>query len=805
MSAGFGRVALPLPLAEPYTYRVPPGLADRVVPGARVVVPVRRQEMVGIVVGLDRDAPDRDVRNILAAPDTEPALPRPLLEAAEWMAGYYGAPLGLALRAMLPGALWGRSHVRVHLERPGAAPGGFAADIVRWLERKGGAATTTAIARGLRKPVWDALGRLDRVGAIRLEVERVDTDAQGVSERVLVLAEPRPTLAERTTLFARTRAQRRLFETLEDLGGSAPLRHLKEQLGFSEHPIRALAGRGLARFEDVERIRDPFADLPGSPPPGTPSAAQAKALTALDAVPAGGTALLFGVTGSGKTFVYLEAIRRALAAGRGAILLVPEISLTPQIVSRVRGAFGDQVAVLHSALSDGERADAWRLLRRGERRVAVGARSAIFAPVRNLGVIVIDEEHETGYKNGETPRYHAREVARVRARLEDARLILGSATPSAETMGRAEEGMAVIRLADRIAARPMPSVELVDLRDAERVEGTRAVPWTRVLDEAVTATLARGEQALLLLNRRGFATYLQCESCGEVRECPNCSISLTLHDTPALLRCHYCGYTARVPEACPACGHAVQRHRGVGTQQLERFLSERFPRARLARMDLDTTSTRWSHHRILSAVERGEVDLLLGTQMIAKGLDFPNVTLVGVVDADTGLHLPDFRSAERTFQLLAQVAGRTGRGPKGGRVLIQTRTPGHHALRWAAQHDVERFLEDELASRREPPYPPYLSLVNVLVSGTDEGEVGLEAAEVADWYHALVAARDLPVQVLGPAPCPIARIKTRWRWHVLLKGPSDELGRVVRYSAPRITRAGRDVRIVLDRDPVSLL
>ncbi len=805
MSAGFGRVALPLPLAEPYTYRVPPGLADRIVPGARVIVPVRRQEMVGIVVGLDPGAPDREVRDILAAPDPEPALPPALLETAEWMAGYYGAPLGLALRAMLPAALWGRSHVRVYLERPGAAPGGFSAEIVRWLERKGGEATSTAIARALRKPVWDALARLDRVGAVRLEVTGVDAGAPGVTERVLALVEPRPSLAEREELFRRTRSQRRLFETLEDLGGGAPVRHLRDQLGFSDHPVRALVGRGLARLEDVERIRDPFADLPGSPPPGAPSPAQQEALTSLAAVPPGEAALLFGVTGSGKTFVYLEAIRAALARGRGAILLVPEISLTPQIVARVRGAFGDEVAVLHSGLSDGERADAWRVLRRGERRVAVGARSAIFAPVQDLGVIVIDEEHEAGYKNGETPRYHAREVAGVRASLENASLILGSATPSAETMARVDTGVPAIRLPDRIGARPMPEVELVDLRHAERVEGTRAVPWTRSLDEAVTTTLARGEQALLLLNRRGFATYLQCEACGEVRECPHCSISLTVHDSPALLRCHYCGYTERIPDACLACGHAVQRHRGVGTQQLERVLAERFPLARLARMDLDTTSTRWSHHRILSAVERGEVDLLLGTQMIAKGLDFPNVTLVGVVDADTGLHLPDFRSAERTFQLLAQVAGRTGRGPKGGRVLIQTRTPGHHALRWAAQHDVERFLEDELASRREPPYPPYLSLVNVLVSGVDEGDVGREAAEVADWFHALVAARELPVRVLGPAPCPIARIKTRWRWHVLLKGPSEELGRVVRYAASRITKAGRDVRVVLDRDPVSLL
>ncbi|MGH7657012.1 MAG: replication restart helicase PriA, partial [Gemmatimonadales bacterium] len=477
--------------------------------------------------------------------------------------------------------------------------------------------------------------------------------------------------------------------------------------------------------------------------------------------------MLFGVTGSGKTFVYLEMIREALASGRGAILLVPEISLTPQIVARVRGAFGEEVAVLHSGLSDGERADAWRVLHRGDRRVAVGARSAIFAPVRDLGVIVIDEEHETGYKNGETPRYHARDVALVRARLEGARLILGSATPAAETMAAVEQGVPLIRMPQRIEARPLPDVDLIDLRAAELTGDTGAVPWTRALDLAVTETLARGEQALLLLNRRGFATFLQCASCGEVPECPHCSISLTVHDSPAALRCHYCGHTEPLPSSCPHCGHEVHRQRGVGTQQVERIISARFPAARLARMDLDTTSTRWSHHRILSAVERGEVDLLLGTQMIAKGLDFPNVTLVGVVDADTGLHLPDFRSAERTFQLLAQVAGRTGRGPKGGRVLVQTRSPDHHALRWAAKHDVAGFLREELDSRKSPPYPPLTSLVNIVVTGPAEREVGSEAAAVAEWCGGLIGHHSLPVIVLGPAPCPLARIKNRWRWHVL--------------------------------------
>src|SRR4030095_5088164 len=369
-----------------------------------------------------------------------------------------------------------------------------------------------------------------------------------------------------------------------------------------------------------------------------------------------------------------------MAEGRGAIILVPEIGLTPQTVSRVRGVFGNDVAVLHSGLAGGQRADAWRALRSGMKRVAVGARSALLAPGRNLGVIVIDEEHEASYKNGEAPRYHARDVAMVRARLEDATFILGSATPSPESMGRVGPRLTLVRLPERVGARPLPEVELVDLRSAPRLAIAGAVPWSERLDLAVAAALDRNEQVLLLLNRRGFASFLQCPACGEVEGCPRCSIALTVHRSPNRLRCHYCGHEEPIPAGCRKCGHAVEQRRGIGTHQVDRFLAERFPAARLARMDLDTTSTKWSHHRILETFGRGDADILLGTQMIAKGLDFPNVTLVGVVDADTGLHLPDFRAAERTFQLLAQVAGRAGRGPKGGRVVVQTRHPTHHAL-----------------------------------------------------------------------------------------------------------------------------
>lgn len=804
MTDRFALVALPLPLATPYTYRIPETLGDRVVPGARVVVSVRRRELIGLAVSVDTAPPAAAAKDILAVPDAEPALSEALLATSEWIAGYYAAPLGLTLKSFLPGGMWGESQVVLSLGNRSRASGGVAGEVLSWLERRGGEAPVSTAARALKRPLWDVIERLTRIDAVTLRVQPPDTRAAGLTERVLSLTDDRPTLLERGAHFKRRPKQQQLYETLELLGGSAPIRHLSEQLGFSDGVLNALVRQGLARVARSEVLRDPFAGSPASPPPTELTPDQSVALSAISTLGPGEAALLFGVTGSGKTLVYLEAVRRVLAEGRGAIVLVPEIGLTPQTVSRFRGAFGDEIAVLHSGLSDGERADAWRLLRRGERRVAVGARSAVFAPVVNLGVIVVDEEHEASYKNGETPRYNTRDVAAVRARLEGAALILGSATPSLETMVRAETKLQLLRLPQRVGARPLPPVEVIDLRVAPKVSGTGPVPWSEALDSSIVATLARREQALLLLNRRGYAAFLQCPECGEVWQCLHCSISLTVHQAPAGLRCHYCGHEEPLPLSCRACANPVQQMRGVGTQQLERMLADRYPDARIARMDLDTTSTKWSHQRILASVESGEIDLLIGTQMIAKGLDFPNVTLVGVVDADTGLYLPDFRSAERTFQLLAQVAGRAGRGPKGGRVLVQTRHPTHHALVWARQHDTEGFLRQERELRLDPPYPPTTSLVNLLVSGPDEGEVGRRAAAVADWCTALIERYALPIIVLGPAPCPLVRIKDRWRWHVLLKGPPKSLGRVVRYAARRLRREG-STRVVIDRDPVSLL
>ena len=749
-------VAVPVPMHRAFTYRVPNGMAWPVAPGTRVLVPFQGRRLIGVVLGETAPPEGIALKAIAGVLDDLPALPAPVLATGQWIASWYAAPIGQTLRAMLPSALTSSD-------------------------------TPVPVAR---------------------------------LQRVVELVRELPSLLEREQIFSRAKQQRAVYELLEAQGGAAPLAALRTQAGCSPGVISAMERRGIVVVREAVVERDPFASRPGVVPPATPTAAQAAAIEAIATGAPGQVFLLHGVTGSGKTLVYIEVLRRVLAhPGRTAIVLVPEIALTPQTVDRFRGAFGDAVAVLHSGLSDGERLDAWRALRRGERRIAVGARSALFAPLERVGVVIVDEEHEGSYKQAETPRYHAREAAMVRAREEGAVVVLGSATPSLESWERAARGRAVhLRLPDRVAGGALPPVQVVDLREeAAAVRAARAPQappdpvagvFSRVLLAAIEARLTRGEQALLLLNRRGYSAFLQCATCGEVQSCPHCSISLTYHQVPEALACHYCHERRDVPATCPRCATPTLRRRGLGTQQVERLLAERFPEARIARMDVDTTSGKWAHAQILDRVGRGEVDILLGTQMIAKGLDFPNVTLVGVVDADTGLNLPDFRSAERTFQLLSQVAGRAGRGPKGGEVIVQTRLPGVHAIRHALRHDVEGFVQEELAARRQPAYPPFVALANVVVSGPDETATMTAALAAVDWVRALLERRGMrDVQVVGPAPCPIERIKERWRWHFLLKTPRAALmTRVAGYIAAHgPLPPGRDLRLVVDRDPVSLL
>ena len=817
MSDAFADVALPLALPTALTYAVPAELAGRLVPGCRVVVPVQQRELIGIVTATGRPAPAAPAREIIAAPDAEPVLDQGLVALARHIGRYYAAPPGLVLRAMLPAALFsvGRPVVRLAagaMESAGAieslrrARGAPAQALARLFRGPGRAVPLAAVRRAAGSAGLRLVQRLVSGGLAEVTTQPPRTAAPERRERMVELVTRYEHLLEVERRFARAPKQREAYETLLALGGkvSAPV---LERRGISRAALAALVARGDARSLVEVRARDPFATLETSAPPADPTPAQRAAVAGLEALAPGATALLFGVTGSGKTLVYLEYLRGIVASGRGAIVLVPEIALTPQTVARLKGVFGGDVAVLHSGLSDGERYDAWRALREGRRRVAIGARSAVFAPIPRLGAIVLDEEHDSSYKQGEAPRYHTREVAIRRAALSGATVILGSATPSLESWAAASAGAyRLIELPERVGSRRLPPVQVVDLRAAPQVAESRAVPWSEELDAAVRGALERGEQAMILLNRRGFSRFVQCPSCGRVWECPNCSITLTYHRSPAALRCHHCGHSERPPETCPDCGAAVQRYRGAGTQQVEEFLAGRFPAARIARMDLDSTGGRWAHHRILERVAAGTVDVLVGTQMIAKGLDFPRVTVVGVVDADVALNLPDFRAAERTFDLLTQVAGRAGRGPLGGRVIVQTRAPGHHAIVHASRHDVRGFVEAELVERRDPPYPPHVRLANVVLSGKDERLVARAADGVGAWLRALLAARpDVRATVLGPAPCPIERVRDRWRWHVLVKAADDGgLTRLAGYLAARAPVPG-GARLVVDRDPASLL
>ena len=591
--------------------------------------------------------------------------------------------------------------------------------------------------------------------------------------------------------------------------------------------------------------RDPFSEVEAPEPPDlVPTDRQAEVIRGLLAAAdreEPGVALLRGVTGSGKTLVYLEVMKELLgrggADGTGAIVLVPEISLTPQTVQRFRAVFGDRIAVLHSGLSAGERRDEWRALREGDKRVAIGARSAVFAPVRDLGLIVVDEEHEGSYKQSDVPRYHARSVAAVRGRLEDALCVLGSATPSLESWWNAGRGRYELwELPERVTSQPLPEVELVDLRaerearrnrSIDRTDGTRDGPaeadagsrpgepsgdqgplvLADPLRDALAETLERGEQAILLLNRRGYSSFVQCRECGHVWRCPACSVTLTFHRGRSRIVCHHCGWQEPVPDACEECGASGLQFSGLGTEQVERRVGELFPDARIARMDLDTTGTKWSHFEILDRMRRGEFDVLLGTQMIAKGHDFPEVTLVGVVNADVGLNLPDFRASERTFRLLAQVAGRAGRGDRPGRVLVQTSRPEHFALERAVEHDYEGFAGRELDDRAGPGYPPHVRLANLVVTGPGETAVADAASELADWTRAAVERGGAEgVQVVGPAPCVLERIRGRWRWHFLMKSErAAPLGAVLRHLDGVKGQPSGDLRLEIDRDPESLL
>ncbi len=799
----FVEVAVMLPVPGSFTYRVPSELSPPPV-GARVLVPFGGRRAVAYVLAEEARPGIDEPRELFDILDDKPAFDEMLLALLRWTARYYHAPLSEVIRTALPQALGKREAPRVVLTplgrsaaaMPGAEPllallAKSARENLseRWLLRECGAPMARILAA-------------ERAGYLKRLREPKGGCGRPLTERVAVFV-------MRPPLNANAVRSREVLARVAQ-AGEIRVSALRAELGEVSAVLRTLEARGALRLEERRVFRTPhgaFVDM-GEPGLSDPPVLMPEQRTALEEIWHGHekgyqAVLLHGVTSSGKTEVYLRLITRFLRKGRGAIVLVPEIALTPQLVGRFRARFGDQVALLHSGLTSGERLDQWEQVRAGRFPVVIGARSALFAPLPKLGLLVVDEEHETTYKQEDKLRYNARDLALVRGRLSGATVVLGSATPSLESAYNVRRGkLRLCTMRSRINERPMPEVTLVDLRRAQFVDEERALSEPLVV--ALRETFEAGQQSLVFLNRRGYANFLLCRTCGFIHECPHCSISFTFHQKEQRLLCHYCDERRAVPTSCPKCHGTLLQNIGTGTEKVEARLADLVPGARVARMDRDTTRGE-ELGKLLRAVRAHEVDILVGTQMVTKGHDFPNVTLVGVLLADQGLKFPDFRSSERTFQLLTQVAGRAGRGEIPGRVLVQTYDPRHYSLRHARDQDFDGFAETELRHRRERAYPPFRHLALVRVTAVGPALATAEAELVA--RVVLEGARARHLEVLGPTPAPIERLKGRTRWHVLLRGASRRgLHAALSDLEPHLrTRRADGLQIVIDVDPVNFL
>lgn len=803
-TARFCDVVLPVPVDQLFTYKLPFTLQHRVCRGCRVLVPFGTRRMVGVVLRVHDQEPSHEVRQALQLLDERPVLEDGLLELGQWIAEYYCAPIGEVLRGMLP--LGGEiRRTRVYaltesgaelarqlfvLETPDAAAG-----VLQALSEKPRTAEYIAAKVPNSKRALSSLLKRGWIAAEEQHFERDPLRAGAEKLQVEFLQRPIEGLRLR-------KAERELLAFLELHPGTHNLAQVNEDLKGASSAARALARQELVKLEP-ERPRI----APGFERPAPQlNTYQQQALDAIGAAFQAGefkAFLLEGVTGSGKTEVYMRSIEAVLASGRNALLLVPEIALTPAVAGQFFHRFGDQVAILHSAFSESERAGQWRRIQAGHARVVVGTRSGVFAPVQNLGLLIIDEEHDGSYKQQETPRYHGRDVALVRARADRAIAVLGSATPSMETRYNAEKGKYIrLSMPERVGRRPLPRVEIVDMR-AEFLETRQQATFSRVLREQMEQKLADGEQIMLLLNRRGFSSFMVCRACGERLQCVNCAVSLTFHRRDRRMLCHYCGHAQRVPGRCPHCDSDHIQFLGTGSERVEEELHQHFPKARIARLDRDSVSTKGAFEHILQNFRAGEIDILVGTQMIAKGHDIANVTLVGVVLADIGLSMPDFRAAERSFQLLTQAAGRAGRGDLPGRVVIQTLNPDHYAIKFAVEHDYEGFYRKEIEFRKWLRYPPFAALANVVLRAEKQEDAMRFSAE----FGRLLTPPPEGVKVLGPAEAPVSRLKAEYRYQLLLKASKREtLRRVLKnLRGYALKEKWPATAVVIDVDPLSLM
>ncbi len=801
------RVALPIPADELFEYAVPARLAQRARPGCRARVRFRDRPLTGVIVERIRQPRfEGALLPIEQVVDPEPVLSEAMLAILREAASEVLCPLGIALATALPpgsAPRVARGYALTARGREALRAGAARGQAARLLENLADAARTRAGLRRLGDP--GLLDALEADGLIVVRAIERGPAARAATQRVTEVAEGVDVEAAIPGSLGRAPRQAALLRRIAQRG-AVPVGSLVKEFPTAPALLRSLAERGLVTLHDRPAPRDVLGPPLEREREVVLTADQADAIKPIaDAIRSrrAETFLLHGVTGSGKTEIYLRAVGEALRAGREALILVPEITLTHQILARVRGRFGDNLAVLHSGLRAGERLEQWQRLRGGSTPIAVGARSALFAPLENLGVIVIDEEHDAAYKNDEGFRYHACDFATRRAAQARCPLVLGSATPSLETRFLADRGsIQRLVLPSRIGGRPLPAVEIVDLqRERNLAPRGRRIVLSSVLERAMAETLAQGGQTLLLLNRRGFSTQVMCFACGHAERCVDCDIALVYHATGEQMRCHYCDHRAPPPERCSGCGAPDSALLGMGTQRLEEEVRTRFPEARIARLDRDTAQRRGFTIGVLRDLRRNQLDVLIGTQLIAKGHDFPGVRLVGVVLADIGLHMPDFRAAERTFQLLTQVAGRAGRDRAPGRVIVQTFSPDHYAIRPVREHDYESFYAEELSHRAPLGYPPFGHLVRVRVSGPD-------VARTRHAADALAAAAAPPagVELLGPAPAPLARLRGRHRIQLLAKGADAQaVGAVARRLWQAGGRLPPPLQAVVDRRPLQML
>lgn len=819
----YAQVAVPLHLTQTFTYRLPPALQRDAQIGSRVLVPFGSKPTTGYIVALltkldpSTSLNESDLKEASALLDAHPLITPEVMEITRWVADYYAAPWGEVLKAALPAGInasveqvvsitaAGRDHL---LSLPDSAASNAMTRGLQLLAGEGDFDIKTFCLRMGVKSIPKWLRDLEREELIQ-RTHRTRTDVAGAKSRKAVQLLSSASSKSEETGKKLSEVQQRVVATLNEAGIAMPLATLLRLSRATAATVRSLARKGVLAVFDQDVRRDPLerAVLPQTEKLKL-TADQATALNAIVAQMKQrqfGTFLLHGITGSGKTEIYIQAMRVALQQGYSAMMLVPEIALTPILSRRLRASFGDQIALFHSTLTKGERFDEWSRLKGGDARIVIGTRSAVFAPAENLGLIIIDEEHDTSYRQQDSPHYNARDTAIVRAGKESAVVVLGSATPSLESFHNAQTGKyEYLHLPERIAKRPLARTELVDMRVAFARRGKPTVFSDELLD-AIKQTHQRGEQSIILLNRRGYSSFVLCRSCGESIHCPNCDVTLTYHRGDRILICHYCNHRQPAPNTCPTCDGTYIYYVGEGTEQIEEQLRQRFPALRIARIDRDTTSRRQLFEQSLLAFGSGKLDMLVGTQMLAKGHDFPNVTLVGVISVDAGLALPDFRSAERTFQLLTQVAGRAGRGDLAGRVLIQTYHPNHYVLRHASAQDYSGFYAEEIRYRRNHSYPPFVALALLLVH--DEDLRRAQTTAVTLKKALLEANQNQACRILGPAPAPLARLRGEHRMQLLIKSRSRKQMRAVVDSALQtLSTAGHDLRsVTLEIDPVNLM